>query len=45
VIRWNEEDLVEPEGLARLARNGQVTVVHRVEGAAEETYAHGDSPA
>jgi hypothetical protein len=27
------------------ACDGQVTVVHRVEGAAEETYAHGDSPA
>ena len=35
VTRGNEEDLVEPEGLACLARNGQMTVVHGIETAAE----------
>jgi hypothetical protein len=33
----NEEDLVEPERFACLARNGQVTVVQGVKTAAEET--------
>ena len=33
----NEEYLVEPEGFARLARNGQVTVMHGVKAAAQET--------
>jgi hypothetical protein len=36
VTRGNEEDSVEPESLACLTRNGQVTVVHGVETAAEE---------
>jgi hypothetical protein len=44
VIRGNEEDLVEPKGLACLARNGQVTVVHGVETAAEESQFHAVSP-
>ena len=37
----NEEDLVEPERLACLARNGQVTIVHRIEAAAEEAETKG----
>jgi hypothetical protein len=37
----NEEDLVEPESLACLTRNSQVTVVHRVETAAEEAETNG----
>jgi hypothetical protein len=37
----NEEYLVKPEGLACLACNGQVTIVHRVETAAEEAKTKG----
>jgi hypothetical protein len=35
MTRGDEEDLVKSEGFARLARNGQVTIVYWVETAAE----------
>ena len=42
LTRGNEENLVEPKGLARLPRDGQVTIMHWVETAAEEAKAMGD---
>ena len=42
LTRGDEEPLVEPECFARLARNGQVTIVHWIETAAEEAKAKGD---
>jgi hypothetical protein len=44
VTRRNVEDLVELEGFACLACNGQVTVVHGVETAAEESQFHAVPP-
>ena len=41
MTRGNEEDLVEPERLARLTSNGQVTVVYGVETAAEKAETKG----
>jgi hypothetical protein len=44
VIRGNKEDLVELEDFACVPCDGQVTAVHGVETAAEESQFHAMSP-